>query len=351
MRDVAALARVSVATVSNTLNNPAFVAETTRVRVQDAIEKLGWARNESARQLRAGRSRFIGSVVIDASNPFFTDVVAGAEMAAAAAGYAVLLANSAQDPAREGSHLDLFKEQRVGGILLAPIWDITDKVHDLRRFGIPVVLVDRPGDIRDICAVSVDDVTGGQMAVEHLIQRGHRRIAFVGGPASLTQVRERRQGAFRAMERHRLGADALEVITTDHLDIETGRAAAREVAKTSAPRRPTAIFAANDLVSIGLLHEVIAMGYRVPDDFAIIGYDDIEYAATSMVPLSSIRQPRSELGRRAAELLLDEIHAQEGSRPHRHQQVQFTPELVIRASSDRYQSRARQENRLHGAKR
>jgi LacI family transcriptional regulator len=333
MRDVATLARVSVATVSNVLNNPALVAVPTRDRVFEAIEKLGWVRNESARQLRAGRSRFIGLVVIDVSNPFFTDVSSGAEAAAAAAGYVVLVANSGQDPNREEINLDLFQQQRVGGLLVAPIWDLGDKIRDLRRLGIPVVLVDRSGDVRNCCAVSVDDVVGGEMAVGHLIERGHRRIAFVGGPITLTQVKERRDGAIRAMSTHRLGAESLHVTITDHLNNESGRLAARDIAAISARSRPSAVFAANDLVAMGLMQEFIAMGFEVPDDFSIIGYDDIDYAASTVVPLSSIRQPRFDLGHRAAELLLDEIRAHESGETHRHQQVRFTPELVVRAST------------------
>src|SRR5919112_818932 len=173
MKDVAALAGVSVGTVSNVVNSPTMVAEPTRQRVERAIAKLGWVPNESARQLRAGRSRSIGMVVMDIANPFFTDLVLGAEDYVQERGYSVQVSNSAQDQRRERSHLRLLEQQRVGGVLLAPIWGLSDQVTQLRRRGIPVVLLDRAGDSSDLCSVSVDDVEGGRLAMQHLLDPGH----------------------------------------------------------------------------------------------------------------------------------------------------------------------------------
>ena len=332
MKDVATLAGVSVGTVSNVLNSPDLVSAATQERVRQAIDKLGWVRNESARQLRAGRSRSVGMVVIDIANPFFTDVVLGAEDHFHLAGYAVHVGNSAQTAEREVAHLALFEEQRVRGILLAPIREMTERVAELRRRGIAVVLVDRMTNGNDYCSVGVDDLEGGRLAVQHLIDQGHRSIAFVGGPSTLHQVRDRRMGAELATARAGDGVVLL-TISTPSLDFESGIRAASELAALPDGERPTAVFAANDLVAIGMLQGFVTAGVAVPDDIAIIGYDDITFAAAAAVPLSSIRQPRTELGRRAAELLLAEIEAADGDVPHEHEQVRFLPELVVRRST------------------
>jgi LacI family transcriptional regulator len=332
MKDVAALARVSLGTVSNVVNSPELVSPPTRERVETAIAKLGWVPNESARQLRAGRSSAIGLVVMDIANPFFTDVLLGVEDAVLKRGYSVQVGNSASQPSREGDQLRLFEQQRVRGVLCAPIWGVNDRVDDLRRRGIPVVLVDRAGDESGFCSVSVDDVEGGRLAVDHLIRLGHRAIALVGGPGRLQQIRDRRLGADLARAEHGDVVDLLTVSTTG-LDTVSGVQAADELVAMPDSERPTAVFAANDLLAIGLLQGFVTHGLRVPEEMAIIGYDDISFAASAAVPLSSIRQPRSDLGRRAAELLFEEIEAADDDRRHEHQNVRFTPTLVVRRST------------------
>ena len=331
MKDVAALADVSLGTVSNVVNSPDLVSEKTRKRVLTAIAKLGWVPNESARQLRAGRSRAIGMVVMDIANPFFTDLVLGAENYVEERGYFIQVSNSAQEPGRERSHLKLLEQQRVSGVLLAPIWGLSDQVTQLRRRNIPVVLLDRAGDAADLCSVSVDDVEGGRLAMQHLLDQGHTHIALVGGPGDLQQVRDRRLGAEVARTRH--GGARVLTISTPNLDTDSGVAAAGELAALPPSERPTAVFAANDLLAIGVLQGFVTHGLRVPEDIAIIGYDDVTFAASAAVPLSSIRQPRRELGRRAAELLFDEIETSSNGERHEHQAVRFTPELIVRRSS------------------
>ena len=229
VKDVAALAGVSVGTVSNVINSPDVVSAATRQRVEDAISKLGWVRNESARQLRAGRSRSIGMVVMEIANPFFTDIVAGVEDYVEDLGYTVQLGNSAEQVSRESAHLALFEEHRVRGVLFVPIREVGDRVARLRRHGIPVVVVDRAGDKADYCTVAVDDVEGGRLAVAHLVDLGHQRIAFVGGPSTLQQVRDRSLGAQIAASRLN-AAGALLTMSTSRLDTESGVRAAGEIA-------------------------------------------------------------------------------------------------------------------------
>jgi LacI family transcriptional regulator len=201
VRDVAALAGVSVGTVSNVLNRPDRVSQDSIARVRAAIEKLGFVRNDAARQLRAGRSKAIGMVILDVRNPFFTDVARGAEDEAAQTGYSVILGNSDENAGREGAYLDLFEEQRVRGVLLSPYGDVAERLRRLRSRGIPVVLVDRPSSDSAFSSVSVDDISGGMMAAEHLVERGRTRIAFVGGPLDIRQVSDRLEGARRAIAR------------------------------------------------------------------------------------------------------------------------------------------------------
>ena len=327
VKDVAARAGVSVGTVSNVLNRPDKVSPATVERVQAAIDDLGFVRNDAARQLRAGRSRSIGLVVLDVRNPFFTDVARGAERRAADDDLSILLGNSDDDPERESGYLDLFEQQRVHGVLITPVDDVARRLEGLRMRGIPAVLVDRPSDGSDFSSVSVDDVAGGYLAVSHLIESGRSRIAFVGGPASVRQVADRLAGARRAVAEH---PDAsLEVIGTSGLSVLEGRAAGERLRGRESGDRPDAVFAANDLLAVGVLQALVMLGsVTVPDDVAIIGYDDIDFSSATVVPLSSIRQPSELIGRRAVELLLAEVDGT-GER----EQVVFQPELVVREST------------------
>ncbi|WP_327665591.1 LacI family DNA-binding transcriptional regulator [Streptomyces sp. NBC_00498] len=332
IKDVAREAGVSVGTVSNVINRPEAVADATRARVQAAIERLGYVRSESARQLRAGRSRIIGLLVLDMGNPFFVDVARGAERAARDAGLGVMVCNSAQSPAEEAEYLSLFAEQRVRGVLLTPAEATGPTVEAFRRHDIPFVLVDRVAEGATECSVSVDDVNGGALAVRHLIDAGHRSIAYVSGPRTLNQVQDRRQGALRALEEAGLPSSALRELPTERLDVAAGRdAGARLLGLTE---RPTAVFCANDLLALGVLQSLYAAGVRVPDDIAIVGYDDIEFAAAAAVPLTSVRQPAVHMGALAADLLLEEIEAADDpEREHEHRRVVLQPELVVRGSS------------------
>ena len=183
IKDVANQAGVAVGTVSNVLNYPDRVSQRTKDRVLRAIDELGFVRNDAARQLRAGHSRTIGLIVLDVGNPFFTSVVRAAEDAAALQGSAVLLGDSGHDAGRESNYIDLFQEQRVQGLLISPVGDVTERIDQLRERGVPTVLVDRLADENKYSSVSVDDDAGGYLAARHLLDTGRRRLAFVGGPA------------------------------------------------------------------------------------------------------------------------------------------------------------------------
>jgi LacI family transcriptional regulator, galactose operon repressor len=329
IKQVAAQAGVSVGTVSNVLNRPSVVSAATRERVNAAIRELDFVRNESARQLRAGKSHTIALLVLDSGNPFFTDVAAGAESVAIERDLMVMVCNTQEDTAREAHFLRVLEEQRVQGVLITPTGDATRaRLDELVQRGTPVVLVDRGATQPNQCSVAVDDILGGRLAAQHLLDQGHRRLAFVGGPSSLRQVSDRLAG-MRAACRSVKGAKVV-VIGTPALTVAHGRQAAASLAQLPPARRPTAAFCANDLLCIGMLQELIRRSITVPVDVALVGYDDIEFAAAAAIPLSSVRQPRDDLGRAAVQLLLDEIDR--GS-AHRHRQVVFEPDLVVRESS------------------
>src|SRR5258706_335370 len=183
IREVARRAKVSLGTVSNVLNHPELVSEETRMRVQHTIDELGFVRNGSARHLRVGYTQSIGLVVLDVSNPFFTEVARGAEDAASERGYIVILCNSDNSPRKEMNYLRVLEEQRVAGILIVPIEDKANYARPLRRSGTSLVLLDRVSHEANTCSVSVDDVYGGELAGRHLLELGHRNYDL-GFPAT-----------------------------------------------------------------------------------------------------------------------------------------------------------------------
>jgi LacI family transcriptional regulator len=328
VKDVAELAGVSVSTVSNVLNIPGRVAVTTRQKVESAMADLGFVRNESARHLRAGRSRTVAFVASDAANPFFSEIAAGAQEVVEQQDLSLFLCNSQQDVQRQTAYLGRLEQQRVLGVLITPVADPDILIDSLPERGTPVVVLDDRTPKGRHCSVSVDDHYGGRLAGEHLAERGHSRIAFVG-PEGVRQVDERRAGFLAMLPAHGAVSSDHFDITADGLTVKDGRRAAERIVAMPAEDRPTAAFCANDLLAIGLIQGLTEAGLAIPDDLAVVGYDDIEFAQSAIVPLTSIASPARELGRAAARLLLEES-ANPG---HQHQQITFTPHLVTRKSS------------------
>lgn len=327
VRDVAREAGVSVGTVSNVLNRPEIVSSSTVERVTRAIEHLGFVRNDAARQLRAGRSHTIGLIVLDTRNPFFTDLAHGAQNRALTDNLTVLLGGSDESTERESILLDRFEEQRVAGILISPVRTDLSRLWRLRESGTQVVLVDRGSSDHSFSSVSVDDVMGGRAAAQHLVDIGRRRIAFIGGPLDIEQVSQRLEGAQSVIAQC---ADvALSIYPTDALTVLEGRRVAEQIAAIPSLKRPDAIFAANDLLAMGVIQALVMSGsLRVPEDIALVGYDDIDFASAAVVPITSVRQPSSEIGATAVELLLRETAGTQ-----EREQIVFQPELIARAST------------------
>ncbi|WP_433892688.1 LacI family DNA-binding transcriptional regulator [Streptomyces sp. CA-111067] len=329
IKDVALQAGVSVGTVSNVINRPELVSQGTRDRVHAVIAQLGYVRSESARQLRAGQSRIMALLVLDMGNPFYVDVARGAESAVREAGLGVMVCNSGESVSEEATYLSLFTEQRVRGVLVTPADTTGQSLDRLRQQRVPFVLVDRVASEAGDCSVSVDDTAGGALAGRHLVGAGHRTIAYISGPGHLQQIDDRRDGLLQALAEGGLGPEALLEIPAQRMDVAAGRDAASRLLGLA--HRPTAVFCANDLLALGVLQVAYAAGIAVPRDLAIVGYDDIEFASAAVVPLTSVRQPAEQMGRMAAELLVEETGA--GAASHRHQHVVLQPELVVRGSS------------------
>lgn len=330
VRDVAARAGVSVGTVSNVLNRPERVSPATIERVQAAIAELGFVRNDAARMLRAGDSHTIGLIVLDLRNPFFTEVARGAEERAAELGFSVFVANSDKQAYRELAHLAQFERQRVFGVLVTPLAENMGALCALHARGTPVVLVDRESADTRFPSVSVDDLKGGRIAAQHLLDQGYRRIAFLGGPTSVQQVADRLEGAGSAVG-DVAGAE-LEHLATTAMSMVEGRRAGYELAAHVREGKPLpdAVFAGNDLLALGFMQSMSDSddGLSLPK-IPLIGYDDIDYAAFSSTALSSIRQPAQLIGSTAVDLLVQSAGTPDGVLDH----IRFDPELVVRASS------------------
>ncbi|MDN4471736.1 LacI family DNA-binding transcriptional regulator [Demequina zhanjiangensis] len=328
IKEVAARAGVSVGTVSNVLNRPDMVKAETVEKVHAAIDELGYVPNSAAQQLREGQSRSIGLVALDINNPFFTDVARGAERAAALGRHTVLLANSGESIEREISNIEMFERQRVRGVLVSPLSEDLSRLRDVRKRGIPVVLVDRGTEDTSFPSVAVDDVAGGELAARHLLEGGRRRLAFVGGPMRIRQIIDRYRGAAAAVAA--VDEATITSIETEALSLDEGMRVGGELRALVARGEIDAVFAANDLLAIGVQQGLLGGDdpVAIPGDVALVGYDDISFAAAAVVPITSVRQPRELIGETAV-ALLEEVRESESEPRH----VVFEPELVVRSSS------------------
>ena len=325
LRDVARAAKVSVGTVSNVLNRPEVVAPETLARVQATIKELGFVPNGFARHLRSGQSRTLGLIVPDVANPFFTEVARGVEDAASKRDYAVFLCNSDESASKEDRYVNVLIQQQVRGVLITPADMKSDRLETMRDRGIAVTLLDREIKGRKQCSVSVDDVHGGQIAIEYLSGLGHTKIAWVCGPESIPQVADRGAGVTKAAK---VSGAHIETIRVPLMNATKGEEAAKKILELK--EMPTAVFCANDLLALGVMRALQANKIRIPDQMSVLGYDNIEFAPSAAVPLSSISQPAYQMGVTAADLLLNEC---EDGDNHEHQQIRFQPQLVERAST------------------
>jgi LacI family transcriptional regulator len=333
IRDVALRADVSIGTVSKYLNTPHRVAPDTKKRISKAIKDLGYVRNEAARQLRAGESRTLAFVALELNNPFFGDVADAIERRAAQNGLFLFIVSSNGNPEREGQYIEMFVQQRVYGVILASGMTRERELDLLFERRIPTVLVDAYGKTDRFSSTSVDDFLGAERAVTHLIEQGCRSIAFIGGEVQIHQISERLRGARAAVDAH--SGVRLEVIPTTERSVRAGLGAGEQLLGRARMNWPDGIFAANDSLAIGIM-QAISSGsdVRIPEDVAVVGYDDIDFASSAAVPLSTVRRPREVFGRSAVDLVKDQAESSEVL-PVR--SIVIQPELIVRQSSQRNQ--------------
>ncbi len=313
IKDVAGRAGVSTATVSHAINGTRPVGSALRERVRQAVEELGYRPNQVARSLRRKGSGAIGVILIDDTNPFFSESTRGVRDAALEAGYNILVCNSEGDAERENGFVELLAERRVEGIILFNVRDSRLRETVRRRLAVPIVLVDRDGRSR-------------RMAVEHLLALGHRRIAVITGPANSTPSLLRFRAYVHSLQRADLAFDE-RLVRRGDFQSESGYNAALSL--MSSPDPPTALFAFNDLMAFGAITALCGMGVRVPEDVSVVGYDDIQLSSFFNPPLTTVSQPKKAMGRAAFALLHERIADER--MPAR--SVTMSASLVVRRST------------------
>ena len=340
IKDVARIAGVSIATVSAVLNANVPVSEKRTKRVWDAVEKTGYSPHGVARSLRLGHSQSIGLVVGDISNPFFTSLIKAIETCASAAGYLVVVTNTDDDPKKEIELLRLLREQRVAGLLLAPAGHGKDYLSSLSKaVDVPVVLVDRHLPDSPFDSVVVDNVTAARMATDYLVRLNHRRIAIVSGIRHLWTTEQRLQGFRDGLKAGGLPISAELEVAADS-QIETAYEVVQRL--LAIPKPPTAIFAANNLMTIGAIEAIMDMGFQCPEQISLAGIDDFPWISAIRPRLTTVAQPIVELGERAAGLLIERIEQKrKGENKPRPNMVALQPKLIIRDSCAAITRRAR----------
>lgn len=330
LKDVAARANVSFSTVSRAINEPARVNVDTRARVQEAIQHLGYVPHRAARRLR-GRSmhaQIFGLLIPDIDNPFYSGIIRGVEDRAFTEGYAVILSNTNEDPARERFYLDVLRQEAAAGAILPPFSDGDEIPYNPETLGFPVVCFDRRPEIEGVDTVVVDNEQGAFDAVSHLIGLGHQRIGLVVASLDLSTSRERAAGYRRAHAEH--GLPVLEdVVRVGEPRVEAGRELTADLLNLSEP--PTALFAGNNVMAMGALTAAQSLGVSIPDDLSLVGFDDPPWFELVYPPLTTIRQPTFTIGQTAADLLLRRVED-----PNRDATlVELSTELVVRGSCAR----------------
>jgi LacI family transcriptional regulator len=329
MKRIAGELGVSITTVSKVLNNREDIGHATRARVLAKVAELGYQPNAVARSLTLRRTRTLGIVIPDLMHSFFVEIVAGLETIARTRGYGLLLCSSNEDPAKERDEIEMLRQRQVDGILLASVNAAgnTDLLQRLGSLGIGLVMIDRDDHAAVRCdRVLTDDELVGRLATTHLYQQGRRAIAHIAGP-NIVHAKRRADGYRAALKAHGVRGRAEWIVKGGFMEADGYRAMKKVLALKP---RPDAVFAANDPAAIGAMKAIWEAGLRIPEDIAIVGVGDIALGDLLRVPLTTVSWSRADLGRRAAELLLDRIEAEPRDKFRR---VIIPPQLVVRRSS------------------
>ena len=327
MNDVARRAGVSIATVSRVLNNSSSVNDETRSKILKAIKDLKYQPSRVAKRLRSksGPSNLLGVLIPDIQNPFYVDVLRGIEDIAYKNNYAIIMCNFSQDEKKEAMYLEILESEAIDGLIAAPANEDDIRLKKIVNNGLPVVCVDRGLNGIDVDVVWVNNEAGAYSAVEYLIKAGYKKIAHIGGLTSIPSSRLREAGYLKALSDNNLEAHAGFLIHGNS-SYESGVIFTEQLLSQS--NRPDALFTGNNLITLGALEVIHKKGLKIPDDIAIIGFDDMSWANSLNPPLSAVRQPAYEIGKRAGEMLIQRIH--DPKRPCI--QMTLNSELMVRSS-------------------
>jgi len=329
IKDVARAAGVSVTTVSHVFNATRPVAPETEQRVRAAIDQLGYHPSSLARALRGERTGTVGMLVASSTNPFFAEVIKGMETRCFERGYSLVLCNTGDDRERLAAHLATLIEKRIDGLALLTTNADPRFYEDMAgQRSLPLVAIDT-AERDGVSVVNDDSRLGGTLAAKHLLARGYRRIGVLAGPTGHPRARQRLQGFSDALAKAGVGLDPGLVQHTE-MTLAGGSSGLRKLSERLG-RPPQALFCVNDLTAIGAIHALAEAGLDVPADVAVVGYDDIEMAAYCRPPLTTVRQPTEEIGRSAADTLIDQIEKGAAGAPS----ILLTPVLVERQSVGR----------------
>jgi len=327
IKDVAERAGVSITTVSHVINGTRFVSEDLSSRVLEAMQFLNYQPNSLARSLRMGQSKTIGLIVPDNSNLFFAEIARAIEDNGFEHGYSVILCNTDDDPVKEAAYVNVLFAKQVDGVIFISSGAASESLKKLLDAKIPVVVVDREISDIQVDNVLVDNLQGGYDATHALLLSGHRRIACIAGPSDLTPSNQRLIGYYQALEEAGLTIDE-KLVVRGNFHPQSGYVAGLELLKQN--DRPTAIFACNDMMAFGTLRAAYELKLAIPGELAVIGFDDIELASYVIPTLTTMAQPKQQMGRMAVELILDRINGQ----ITQSRTIVLPPQLISRRSSE-----------------
>lgn len=307
LKEVAKKAAVSITTVSRVINGPDKVNSETRERVQKAMAQLEYQPNRVAQRLRTskGQSKLLGLIIPDIQNQFYSNIVRGIEDVTYGNDYAVILCNSDENPNKERFYLEVLRSESVDGIILPPIHQFGEEIENIIDLGIPIVCVDRKLFRKQVDTVVIGNEIGGYQAVSHLIELGHRKIAILTSSLHFSSFDERQKGYERALKENGIEIDRRIIKAGDPRSAEAAKSLAEELFKLE--DKPTAIFATNNLMTLGVLEAINEHNLKVPNDISIIGFDDMPWSKAISPPLTVIKQPAYQMGREAADLFFKRV--------------------------------------------
>jgi LacI family transcriptional regulator len=330
MKDIARDLGVSAVTVSKVLLNHGDIGSETRERVLKRIKEVGYQPNQNARALATGKTNLVGLVVPDLLHQFFAQVTKGVARILRTRGYGLIMSSSEEDPEFEKQEIDQMLARHVDALIIASAQKTPQFFSRIAKHRVPYVLVDRKFEGLDANFIGTDDVRAGMLATEHLISKGCRRIAYIGGDY-LSTAADRLEGFRAAAAKHGIAVPKTFICRRIHLDdaaVATGRRAMRALLKLTP--RPDGIFCFSDPVATGAMQTVLEHGLRIPEDVAIVGCGNVLYASALRVPLSSVNQESESLGEHAANMVLDLVGNEGKSEPR---EIRLRPTLVARAST------------------